>query len=147
MALLGIFRALLEYCKPGYWRHLVLLGLLGVLRWLWITNPSRFQSPCKPDNCCVCIMNTDIRVYSVCVPSQIFSVPQTVTTCASSCTYTQQQQQQQGRWRRPTNACFHGIVNINARLGKLWNNIATQPVSKHNAFVNSMSLTSTTPCR
>ena len=91
-------RGYIERCwntvSQGYWRHLVLLGLLGVLKLsLNSESQSHTQSPCKPDNCCVFIRNNDIMVIPLC------TIPNTQcpSDCYNMCKFLHLRTKQKGR--------------------------------------------------
>ena len=132
---------LLEYCKPGI---LEALGPTWPARCFKVSlnskSQSHTQSPCKPDNCCVFNRNNDIMVNPS-VHHPTYSVSLRLL--------------QHVQVPAPMHKTKKTLKASNPRMfsrhllyqSMSWNNIAMQPVCKHNVFVNSMSLTSTTPRR
>ena len=108
-----------------YWRHLVLLGLVGVLRCLWITKKLPHpQPPRKSESCGVVPINMCLQLTRLCkIP-----VMQYPSTCYNICMLLQLCMQQQNHWKQTLVACCHIIINIiDMHRELVWNTPAAQP--------------------
>ena len=121
-----------EWCQNTVarqcWRHLVLLGLLGVLGCLWITKTRyHFQLPRKTWNGYViiktCVWGESINAISTYSVSHNLLQRAHVPPHATARTL-----------KTFPNVCFHKIVIIamhRITVRRVWNNIAAQSISEH----------------